>query len=288
MGRLFFIAAAILLIPAGCAGSGRVSAGAHRPADAAYATPTQGSAGNANAAASIGASTSSASGGAAQTSTSINPGPLHIPAAGSYHAQMTRSGSTQAVTISVALSRASGTETDVTTTTTLAGGSQQINSEAWRPDGIYLTQTSYVSNGKRVDCTFQSPVLESKLPLSVGSTWSSSGTCTTPAPNATTTTVSISAGVTGTARQTIGGVTVATYVIKGQLTTDTKGSYAQNLNGIPQPPQPFELKTTSQLTVYVDAAAGLDVRTITDSTTDYNGKSSSSTSETVYTSLKPS
>lgn len=280
----------IALVVAGCTGTGRNPPVAHRPAGAAHATAAPELAeGGASTAGPNGSTATPASGGAGSaTAAAVEPGPMRVPRFGTYSARMTRNGSTQNLTIAVSRTGGSGAETDLATTTTTADGNQEVNSEAWKPGGIYLTETSYVVGGKRIDCAFQAPVLESKLPLAVGVQWSSSGTCTTPAPNASTTDVSISGEVTGTARQVIGGVGVATYVVKATLSTDTKGSYAPTANGIPQPAQPFEMKTDSQLTVYVDAAAGLDVHTITRSTSTAGGSTSSSTSDLLLTSVDPS
>jgi len=213
------------------------------------------------------------------------PGTLHLPVPGVYHDTVTKSGSTSQVTQKYEVGATSNGATPVTVTLTLANGGQQITYDSWRADGIYLLQSTFVNNGQRTDCPFKQPVLQSPLPLRAGLKWTASGTCTTGAPSSANVSIKISAQVVGTAWQTIGGVRVATFQAHATVTSDISGTYVGQVGTAPQP---YDIHSVTDTTDYFDPPAGLIVRDISNTTTTNNGATSTSSTDTLLTGLKPS
>lgn len=257
---LIAVVAAVLAATA-CSGAG---AGVHAAAGGAAPRPSGSAAEAAPAASSSGQSPSAtAAAGQAAGAPAASPSALRLPVAGSYAATLTRNGASAVATVAYQVGQTAGGATPVTVTVTNGDGSQLINQYRWQPDGIYLVETSIVTRSQRYDCPFRSPMLQLPLPLRVGSAWSATGTCTTAPPTSATTTVNLSASVVGTAWQTVGGMRVAAYEIRGKLSTETTGSYA---GGLTVGPTPYDLKSTSDLTDYFDPGAGLDVHEVSVST----------------------
>lgn len=71
------------------------------------------------------------------------------------------------------------TKRDVTAQTldVVGGGRNEKTSLEWRPDGLYNITTVFTLPSGTVDCTWSPPLLERRLPMSVGTTWTSESTC---------------------------------------------------------------------------------------------------------------
>jgi hypothetical protein len=175
------------------------------------------------------ATTRPASKPAAPATAAPAPGPplpaavATAPAPGSYHYRASSGGAADGTdtVFKVQSDGAGGGVTHQVLSLQGDGGVSFRNSVSWSSSAVRTEHTELSGPGLNAACDWQpgGSVLEYKLPLSVGQSWSVDGTCTASAALQSGTLHRVEqARVTGTATDTVGGAVVRTWVIERTVT----------------------------------------------------------------------
>lgn len=105
-----------------------------------------------------------------------DPGPPVPPRAGRYLYKATTNGESRETSTSITDRGTAGGETRQLVS--MRGSGIDVDSEvAWRKDGVHVLSSEFQFGQNRGQCDWQPDMLQLKLPLSVGTTWESTGTC---------------------------------------------------------------------------------------------------------------
>jgi hypothetical protein len=172
--------------------------------------------------------TKAAAGPPPTASTAVpDPGATKAPAPGNYDYAVNESGqSPRTMTEKIEAKPDENGAARRVDTYTDADGNTLTNDERWASDSIKVLSSHIVSPQATIDCTWNPPILEAALPLSVGKTWTSDSTCKTSYQGAQITVHQVSqAKVTGKSLDKVGGTSIATWIIESTDTTDVTSPF---------------------------------------------------------------
>lgn len=157
-----------------------------------------------------------ASGGGTELGAAQDPGPLSPPRPGTYQYGV-RTGDGQQSEHDVKIEEAPAVKGNTSRRVSGArGGLDSTSTLVFEPGRVIVTETTFRYNGNEGRCDWDPDLLQSKLPLAQGSSWSSKSSCTVTGFGATPITVvaELSSKVVGLERRKVAGQVLDLWIVE--------------------------------------------------------------------------